>query len=182
MASYAYVVKNDTGKEVSGVLACGSMDEAVNQLHAQGFVVLHVTEGIGLGRKPSWLTRFLSKPIGGANTRDLALFTRQLSTAMEAGIPLLRALRGLAADSPNKVLAKAIGDVANRIEKGESLSDAMAAHPEAFTEMYLSMIRAGERAGTLDEILEDLAIYLERIDGIKTKVRSALSYPAFVLV
>ena len=100
---------------------------------------------------------------------------------LEAGIPVVRGLRGLAADTQSRVLARAVNDVADRIEGGESLSDAMAAHPEAFNRLYISMIRAGERAGTLDDILDEVAIYLEKTDAIRTKVKAAMSYPVFVL-
>lgn len=182
MPNYAYVVKTGSGKEQSGFVAGGNVDEVVNRLHSQGFVVLHVAEDHGGGRVLPWKSQFTALSFSRVGTRDLALFTRQLSTVLEAGIPLVRGLRGLAADTGSSVLGRAIEDVAERIERGENLSDAMIAHPEVFGKMYTSMIRAGERAGTLDAILEDLAIYLEKIDAIKTKVRSAMSYPIFVLI
>lgn len=182
MGNFAYVVKGRSGQEESGFLSGGSVDDVVNQLHARGFVVLHVQEDRPRDHTLSMAERFASLSLGRASTRDLALFTRQLATVLQAGIPLVRGLRGLAADSGSRILGKAVDDIAVRIEKGGSLSDAMAAHPEAFGKMYVSMIRAGERAGTLDDILEDLAQYLEKIDAIKTKVRSAMSYPVFVLI
>ncbi len=182
MGNFAYIVKASSGQEESGFLSGSSVDEVVGQLHARGFIVLHVREDRPREKVLSWTERLASMSIGRASTRDLALFTRQLATVLEAGIPLVRGLRGLAADSSSRILSRAVDDVALRIEKGESLSDAMAAHPEAFNKMYISMIRAGERAGTLDDILEDLAVYLEKIDAIKTKVRSAMSYPVFVLI
>jgi type IV pilus assembly protein PilC len=88
----------------------------------------------------------------------------------------------LAWDTSNRGLSRAVADVALRIERGESLSESMGAHPRAFNKMYVSMVRAGERAGTLDRILEELAVYLEKVDAIKTKVRAAVSYPVFVLI
>ncbi|MBM3285869.1 MAG: type II secretion system F family protein [Candidatus Eisenbacteria bacterium] len=182
MGNFAYVVKSRSGEERSGFTAGSSVDEVVSHLHSQGYVVLHVTEDRSQDRGLPWHQRLSSMHLGRVSTRELALFTRQLSTVLQAGIPLVRGLRGLAADAGSKMLAMAVADIANRIERGESLSDGMVAHPEAFNRMYVSMIRAGERAGTLDEILEDLAVYLEKIDAIKTKVRSALSYPLFVLV
>jgi type IV pilus assembly protein PilC len=182
MATYAYIAKNRTGQEITGFLAGGNLDEVVSHLHGQGLAVLHVAEDRTRGDGRSWGERLANISFGTTGTRDLALFSRQFATVMEAGIPLTRGLRGLAADTDSKVLKRALLDISLRIEKGESLGDAMAAHPEAFNKMYLSMIRAGERAGTLDEIMEQLAVYLEKTDAIKTKVRSALSYPVFVLI
>jgi type IV pilus assembly protein PilC len=182
MGNFAYVVKTRSGQEESGFMGGSSVDDVVGQLHARGFVVLHVREDRPAERVLSWGERISASSFGSVGTRDLALFTRQLATVLQAGIPLVRGLRGLAADSSSRALSRAVNDIALRIEKGESLSDGMGAHPEAFNKMYISMIRAGERAGTLDEILEDLAAYLERVDAIKTKVRSAMSYPIFVLI
>jgi type IV pilus assembly protein PilC len=182
MGNFAYVVKGRSGQEESGFLSGGSVDDVVNQLHARGFVVLHVREDKPRDRAMSLGERFASFSLGRVSTRDLALFTRQLATVLQAGIPLVRGLRGLAADGSSRLLSRAVDDLAVRIEKGGSLSDSMAVHPEAFNKMYVSMIRAGERAGTLDDILEDLTAYLEKVDAIKTKVRSAMSYPVFVLI
>jgi type IV pilus assembly protein PilC len=182
MPNFAYVAKSRTGEEQSGFLAGSNIDDVVRNLHDRGLVVLHVAEDRASERSLPWYVRFASASIGTTGTRDLALFTRQLSTVLEAGIPLVRGLRGLAADSSSKLLRRALGDIASRIEQGEGLSDAMAAHPESFNRMYVSMIRAGERAGTLDQILDQLATYLEKVDAIKTKVRSAMAYPVFVLI
>jgi type IV pilus assembly protein PilC len=182
MAEFAYVAKTMTGEEQSGFLTGTTADEVVGHLHARGMVVLYVTEHKARAHGfVAGFRSFASKPIGHVGTRDIALFTRQFATVLAAGIPLVRALRGLAADTGSRTLSKAILDIATRIERGEAVSEAMAAHPEAFNSMYVSMIRAGERAGTLDDILEHLAVYLEKIDAIKTKVRSAMSYPVFVL-
>ncbi len=182
MAEFAYLAKSDSGEELSGFISGGNADEVISALHSRGLVVLHVTEHRrDEGAMSAW-RRFATAPIGRVGTRDLALFTRQLSTVLAAGIPLVRSLRGLSADINNRMLSKAVSDVADRIERGENLSDAMATHPEAFPGMYVSMIRAGERAGTLDQILEHLAVYLEKMDAIRTKVRSAMAYPVFVLI
>jgi type IV pilus assembly protein PilC len=182
MASFAYVAKNGSGEELTGLLTGSDIDDVISRLHAQGMVVLHVVEDRAGTKSISWFGSLARISLFTASTRDLALFTRQLATVLQAGIPLVRGLRGLAADSTSKVISRAARDVGLRIERGESLSEAMTAHPEVFNTMYISMIRAGERAGTLDAILEDLAVYLEKVDAIKTKVRSALSYPIFVLI
>jgi type IV pilus assembly protein PilC len=180
--NFTYVAKTRDGEEVAGFQAGSSLDDAVSRLHAQGLSILHVAEDRSAGSRTSWGKKVMSATFGRASTRDLALFNRQFSTVLEAGIPLVRGLRGLAADTSSRILSRSVLDVSRRIEQGENLSDAMAQHPEAFDDMYLSMVRAGERAGTLDKIVEQMAVYLEKMDAIKTKVRSAMAYPTFVLL
>lgn len=182
MPNFAYVAKSRSGEEQAGFQAGSNIDDVVRSLQDRGLVVLHVAEDRASARSAPWYVRFATAAIGTTGTRDLALFTRQLATVLEAGIPLVRGLRGLAADTSSRVLSRSLSDIALRIERGENLSDAMAAHPQSFNRMYISMIRAGERAGTLDQILDQLANYLEKIDAIKTKVRSAMAYPVFVLI
>ncbi|MFO7653336.1 MAG: type II secretion system F family protein [Candidatus Krumholzibacteriia bacterium] len=179
--NFAYVAKSRSGEEITGFLAAGTMDDVVTQLHGQGLVVTHVREDAS-GRQSSWRQSLNSMAFGGTSTRNLALFSRQLSTVLQSGIPLTRGLRGLAADGTSRTLSRAVTDVCVRIERGSSLSEAMAAHPAIFNRMYLSMIRAGERAGTLDEVVDQLAVYLEKVDAIQNKVKAALSYPLFVLI
>ncbi|MBU1675751.1 type II secretion system F family protein [bacterium] len=181
MASFTYVAKDRAGVEVTGILSGGNIDEIVGQLHGDGLAVLHVTEDRGAASTKSWLKRFSEISFGKVPTREVALFSRQLATVIDSGIPLVKGLKGLAGDGSNKMLKNAVEDMSNRLARGESLSEAMAEHPNAFNSMYMSMIRAGERAGTLDKIVEQLAVYLEKIDDIQGKVKSALSYPLFVL-
>ncbi|MDZ4804609.1 MAG: type II secretion system F family protein, partial [Candidatus Eisenbacteria bacterium] len=182
MPDFAYIAKDRAGSELSGVVNGPSADHAIEELHKRGLVVLHVTEDRA-GKKDSipWFKKDLSLFPSSIGTRDLALFTRQLSTLFEAGIPLVRGLRGLSADETNKLLGRTVKDVAERVEGGSNLSDAMAMHPRTFNTLYVSMVRAGEGSGTLEEILEHLAVYLEKMDALKTKIRSAMSYPVFVL-
>ena len=148
-----------TGEEQSGLLSGASVDEIIGRPPRAGSHVLHVVEDHSGPPDPPRSGRWSRCPLH-ASTRDLAPLHSALATVLEAGIPLVRGLRGLAADSSGKTVARAAADVGLRIERGESLSDAMAAPLEVFNKMYVSMIRAGERVGTLDAILEDLAVYL----------------------
>lgn len=182
MPSFVYVAKGTGGQEVSGFLNGPDLDHVITSLHGQGLVVLNVREERSGRADLSWSQRLATMTFGSIATRDLALFTRQLSTLIDAGIPLVRGLRGLAADETNRTLSRAVSDVGDRMERGGTLADAMAAHPRCFGRMYVSLVRAGERSGTLDTILEHLAIYMERVDATKTKVRSAMAYPVFVLI
>lgn len=181
MATFTYVAKDRTGTEVTGLLSGSNIDDIVSQLHGDGFAVLHVAEDKSAAQSKSWLRRFSEISFGRVPNREIALFSRQLSTVIDSGIPLVKGLKGLSGDGGNKMLRAAVDDMGNRLARGESLSEAMAEHDEAFNDMYLSMIRAGERAGTLDKIVEQLAVYLEKVDEIQGKVKSALSYPLFVL-
>ena len=182
MPNFAYVAKGRSGEELSGVQSGVSIDDVVGKLHAKGLVVLHVAETRAGQKVSSLAQRFAGISIGSTSTRNLALFTRQLATVLTTGIPLVRGLVGLSADTSNRSLSRTVRNVAQRIEQGQSLSEAMVAHPRTFNTMYVSMVRAGERAGTLDEILEELAVYLEKMDAIKTKVRAAMAYPVFVMI
>lgn len=184
MPNFAYVARNTAGEETNGTLTGASVDQVVDELHRRGLVVLHVAEhALFPSMRRNWLDR-MSRPVfgGGVPVRDLALFTRQLSTLFEAGIPLVRGLRGLAQDENNRALGRAVLRVADTVERGNSLADALSLHPRIFSSLYVNMVRAGEGAGTLDEILRELATYLEKVDAVKTKVRSSMSYPVFVLV
>jgi len=181
MATYTYIAKKSSGEEISGQTVGASVDDVVSKLHGEGLAVLTVNQAVQRKTLSERWKDFASMELGSASAADMALFSRQLSTVLEAGIPLVKGLKGLAADSSKSIVSKAVPDVGARLERGESLSEAMAAHPKAFDEMYLSMIRAGERAGALDKIVEDLAVYLEKVDEIRQKVKSAMSYPVFIL-
>jgi len=182
MPNFAYVARNHAGEETNGVVTGTTVDQVVDDLHRRGLVVLHVGEDAVLTTSAGWRAA-LTKPVfgGGVPVRDLALFTRQLSTLFEAGIPLVRGLRGLAHDETNKTLSGTVGRVAEFVEEGNSLGDALARHPKVFNGLYVNMVKAGEGAGTLDEILRELADYLEKVDAVRTKVRSSMSYPILVL-
>jgi len=181
VATFAYTAKNDQGNRVTGTASAETVDEMVARLHAQGLAVLEVTERRGLELRRDLLASLRAALAGKASTRDLAIFSRQLATVLESGIPIARGLRGLSSDGVKGVMGKVIPDLAVRLERGETVSDAMAAHPEAFPPMYRSMIRAGERAGTLDRIVAELAVYLEKVDDLQGKVKAAMSYPLFIL-
>lgn len=182
MPNFAYIARNNVGEETNGVVNGTTMDQVVDELHRRGLVVLHVGEDAVHTTSEGWRAA-LTRPVfgGGVPVRDLALFTRQLSTLFEAGIPLVRGLRGLATDETNRTLSSTVRRVAETVEEGNSLGDALARHPKVFNSLYVNMVRAGEGAGTLDEILRELSNYLEKVDAVRTKVRSSMSYPILIL-
>ncbi|MBD3236654.1 MAG: hypothetical protein GF330_08115 [Candidatus Eisenbacteria bacterium] len=181
MGNYAYVAKTPAGQEISGYLSADGPTDVADHLQEQGYVVLRVAPDEA---RPGFFAHGLRIPgIPGDRVavRDLAVFTRQLGALLDAGIPLTRGLHGLAQDTRQRTLADAAENVAMRIERGEGLSDALEAQPRVFNSIYVSMVRAAEQAGVLAEILDELAAYLEDLDALRTKVRSALSYPLFVI-
>ncbi len=114
--------------------------------------------------------------------KDIALFTRQMATMMKAGVPLLQSFDIVGRGNPNPNLARLLNDVRMDVETGTSLSAAFRKFPAYFSTLYCNLIEAGEAAGILDAVLERLAVYLEKIEGIKSKLRSALMYPVAVLL
>jgi type IV pilus assembly protein PilC len=122
----------------------------------------------------------LSLRIGRVPSANLKVFTRQLATLIEAGMPLLRGLRTLYEQEENPTLKRVIGELAERIEGGGSLSEAMASHPKVFDRLYVNMTRAGEIGGALEVTLKRLAEFMEKAQRIKGKVKSAMFYPAAV--
>src|SRR6185437_4089214 len=112
----------------------------------------------------------------------LAVFTRQLATLIEAGMPLLRGLRILREQEESPALAKIVDQISNQIEGGGSLSEALAAHPGVFNTLYVNMVKAGELSGALELTLRRLAEFMEKAQKIKGKVKAAMFYPAAVLI
>ncbi|MFA9459354.1 type II secretion system F family protein [Thiohalorhabdus sp. Cl-TMA] len=113
---------------------------------------------------------------------DIVVMTRQLSTMIDAGLPLVEAFKLIARGSENGAMRKVIEQVAADIESGQPLQDALAAHPDVFDELYVNMIRAGEKGGILDTVLDRMATYLEKTEALRAKVKSAMFYPIAVIV
>jgi type IV pilus assembly protein PilC len=117
---------------------------------------------------------------GGIPTRDIVIFTRQFATMINSGLPLVQSLDILAKQSENKALQKVIGQVLYDVESGQTLADALRAHPKVFTDLYVNMVAAGEAGGILDTILLRLAVFLEKADALKRKIKGAMIYPSVI--
>ncbi len=113
--------------------------------------------------------------------KELALFTRQFATVLEAGLPIIRALDTLAMQQKNPYFREVINDIKRRVEGGSSLSEAMGLYPKVFSDLYVQMVRSGESSGNLDVVLKRLANYLEKIVSIKAKVKHAMIYPSVII-
>jgi type IV pilus assembly protein PilC len=144
-------------------------------LQAEGLQVLEVTEDRKAPRVPAG-------GYGRVKLSDLAIFARQFSTMLDAGVSLIRCLDVLQAQTNNARLRKILMDLSARVESGESLSRSMARHPKAFSQLIIGLIRAGEVGGVLEESLQRIAGFLEKDVELRRKIRSALTYPVIVLL
>lgn len=123
----------------------------------------------------------LNITFGSISTRDLVIFTRQLSTMIDAGLPLVRGLDIIASQHPNLKFKQIIVRVKEDVEAGSTFADSLAKHPKVFSNLYTQLIKAGETGGVLDVILQRLASYLEKMDSIKRKIKGAMVYPSIVI-
>jgi type IV pilus assembly protein PilC len=172
--TYAYRVRDRKGSLVTGEIQADSADLVLAKLREQHFIPLEVKEKkAGLGREFHILPQ-------KAKLKDLSVFSRQFATMVNSGLPLLRTLAILEEQTGSKYLAKVVGDIRLDVEQGTSLSGAMTKHPRAFSDLYVSMVRAGETAGTLDDVLLRLADTLEREVSLRRQIKSAMTYPIVV--
>ena len=176
---FEYIAKSPLGEERSAALHAESAEAAADVLHNDGLVVLSIREV-----RESVRSRVALKPgffAPRVQSGVVAFFTKQLSSMLGAGLPLIRALYGLAREERNAKFHEVIVTVAGDIEGGDSLSSALSRHPSVFSGLYVNMIRSGEQSGTLGTIMADLERYLHRTEAIKRKVKSAMTYPVFVV-
>ena len=175
MPSFVWSGRTRAGQSQEGVLLADSRDAAVATLRRQQIQVTSIREK---GREIRILPRFTR----GISQKRVALFTRQFSVMLDAGLPLVQCLEILGEQEENPVFAKAIDTVRTDVESGSSLAEAMRKQPKAFDELYVNMIAAGESGGILDIILQRLATYIEKVVKLKNQVKSALIYPTAIIV
>jgi type IV pilus assembly protein PilC len=175
MAQFEFKGRARGGDMQSGVITAGSKDEASSLLLKRGVTVTAIKEK---GKEIS-----LPKIGGGVSQKQLALFTRQFSVMIDAGLPLVQCLEILGSQNDNKAFARIIAGVREGVEGGMTLADSMKQYPKPFNDLYSNMIAAGEAGGILDTILQRLANYIEKIVKLNAAVRGAMIYPvAIVLV
>ena len=166
---FAYKAKDINGKLMEGQVEAADQKAAMARLRDQRMTVVEITEK---AKK--------SKGKGKVANADVVIFSRQLSTLVSAGVPIVQGLNILEAQAETPAFKYVVSSLRTDIEAGFSIADAMHKHPNAFTELYVSMIRAGEVGGILDTILERLSAYLESAEVLRAKVKSAMMYPAVV--
>ena len=178
MPTFSFVAVNHTGGTISTTLEAADRQAAISHIRAQGLRLVSLDE-LASGKKKG-----LSFKFGGAKrvkSDDLVMFTRQLSAMISAGVPILRALNSMAQHAENPSFKKAINVVSKDIEGGQSFADALSQHPAIFDDVYVNMVRAGEAAGILDDILKRLALQQEKNASIRKKVKSAMTYPMVLI-
>lgn len=174
--AFAYTVRDGTGREITGSLEADNAETLSDKLRQMGYSVVSVTEvKTSLGKKEISLFGVKVK------VQDITVFTRQFATMINAGLPLIKCLSILTQQTESSALADIITDCQREVEAGRSLSEALAKHPEAFNDLYVSMVRAGELGGMLDDVLLRVANQMEREQEIRRKVKSAMTYPVAVL-
>jgi type IV pilus assembly protein PilC len=179
MTTYQYSVRDRAGKMTSGTLDAESQSQVVARLKSMGYAPLSVTEAkAGLNREIS-IPGFSKKKV---KLKDLSIFARQFATMINSGLSLLRALNILTEQTENTELARVLGEVRNDVETGHALSAAMAKHDEVFPTLMVNMCKAGEVGGFLDQVLMQLAANYEAEVRLRSKIKSAMTYPTVVFV
>jgi general secretion pathway protein F len=191
MAIYEYKAITKAGKSTKGVIDADSAPVARRKLREQDLFPTDLAEVSG-GKQVAAATAAtaagpaLDEPkgmvFGRVPTRDLALMTRQFGVLLRAGMPLVEALTALLDMTPRPRLKKAIYDVRDKVKSGTTLADALARHPRVFSPLYSNMVRAGEAGGALEQVLERLAEIEEHQAKLKSQIKSAIAYPAFMAV
>jgi type IV pilus assembly protein PilC len=176
MNTFSYQARDPSGKIVSGIQDALNEDNAVTSLMSRGLMVLSLQQkaAASRSRKKTWTVK----------ETDLVLFTRQLSTMIEAGISLVQAMTALYDQCDPKRqrnLRHIISDVTTRVQGGETFNESIAKHPRVFDRLFVSMVKAGEHGGLLAEILDRLAGFLEASARLRKKVKSAMTYPVIVI-
>src|SRR5919112_2081360 len=172
MPAFTYTARALNGDLRTATIDAPSRDEVVAQLRRQRLNVVKIDEAAQANKKKSG---------GKISMRDIVIFTRQFSTMINAGLPLVQALDILAKQSENKALKDVTRAVVFDVESGHTVADALRKHPKAFTDLYVNMVAAGEAGGILDTILMRLATFLEKNDALVRKVKGAMIYPGVIM-
>lgn len=174
MGLYSYVAINAQGKQISGSLSAPNREAALNNLRSQNIKPLSIKDS--KAKKRSFGLH--GKPV---KIKDLVIFTRELSTMIDAGVPLPRGLGTLADQTENKAFKEIIGSIEHDVENGIPLAEGLAKFPNVFSDVYINMVRAGEAGGILNDILMRLATQVEKESRMRSKIRSAMAYPIAIL-
>src|SRR3989344_2369639 len=175
---FNYQAVDQTGAPKIGSIDAVNVDIAITSLQRRGLVITSIDEadkrrGL-LSMNISWFEKVSNK--------DVVILSRQLATLFEAQVSALRIFRLLASETENRVLAGKLVNISDDLQAGSSISDALAKHPKVFSEFFISMVKAGEESGKLNETFNYLADYLDRTYELVSKAKGALIYPAFVIV
>ena len=178
MPTFLYIATNSQSKSITGTLEASDRSAVLAALTKQGLRPLSIKES---GKSSGGLS--MSKLFGGNSVKSdaLVMFTRQLSAMVSAGVPLLRALSSLEEHAESPALKKVTASIIRDVQDGAPLADALAKYPDTFNDVYVNMVRAGEAAGILDEILKRIALQQEKNATMRKKIKSAMTYPMVLI-
>jgi general secretion pathway protein F len=183
MSRYAYKATDLAGKVMNGTLDAADERQAVAMLHDMKYIPIRITQAKkNHGGLDADLSRSVTSFFNRVSTKDVVAFTQDLSTLLEAGVPLDRALAILINVAQNDKFKEIIRDILKNVQGGSYLSNAIARYPKVFSSFYVSMVRAGEAGGVLDGILKRLGAFLESSQDFKDYIKSAMVYPTFLLL
>ncbi len=180
MATFVYTGKTAAGGLKKGEIQAGNLAQATATLRRQSIIPVSVSEKKGI------LTKLNSINVPGMSrkitTKDLAIFSRQFATMIDAGLPLVQCLEILSSQHDNPEFKKILREVKTSVEGGSTFADALGKHPKVFDSLFVNLVNAGEVGGILDTILNRLAIFLEKNEQLKNKIKGALTYPVVVII
>jgi len=175
--TFSYKVRDKSGKLVEGQLEAENAQLVVSKLRSMGYVPIEIEQQGSKSLSKDIKIPFLTDRV---KLKDVSIFSRQFATMISSGLSMLRSLYILAEQTESKPLAEIVNQVRTDVERGASLSAALAKHPKAFNRLYVAMVRAGEAGGVLDSVLQRLATTIEKQVELRRKVKSAMTYPAVV--
>ncbi|MCF7676280.1 MAG: type II secretion system F family protein [Akkermansiaceae bacterium] len=191
MANFQYSALDSKGEQTTGVVSAASEAEAIQKLRTQGLYPTQIVEE-GKGKTTKAKSPVKAKAKGGGSSKlktggrikpkSLMIFTRQLATLIDSGLPLLRSLNVLGKQEPNPVLRDTLTALADSVQSGATFSESLAQHPKIFNKLYVNMVKAGELGGVLEVVLNRLAEYQEKAQKLKNKIVSAMVYPVIVML
>ena len=183
MAKFKYIALDKEGRELSGVIESTSENRARKELAAQGFSVSRIAEVAAIASDKKATAAKAKKPLFGTGVKkeNITMFSRQLSTLLKAGLPLLRALEVIGRQEKNPYFKAVVEQLADNVRTGNKFSDGLSQHPKIFDKLYVNMAKAGEAGGVLDVVLDRLSTFQEKALKTTNKVKSAMVYPIVIM-
>lgn len=183
MAKFKYIALDKEGRELSGVIESTSENRARKDLAAQGFSVSRIAEVAAIASEKKASGAKAKKPLFGTGVgkENITVFSRQLSTLLKAGLPLLRSLEVIARQEKNPYFKAIVDQLADNVRTGNKFSDGLSQHPKIFDKLYVNMAKAGEAGGVLDVVLDRLSTFQEKALKTTNKVKSAMVYPIVIM-
>lgn len=180
MAQFSYKARNAVGQITEGSIEAADAGAAAKALLGRNFVPLDIIEDSGQGQSDSGAGISFFTP--SIKLEDLVIFARQMYSLTKSGIPILRAVNGLADTTSSKRMAVALRDVVDQLERGRTISSSLNKHPGVFNQLFVSVVHVGENTGKLDESFLQLSEYLEREQETRKQIKAATRYPMFVII